>query len=90
MLVTAGKEPLFVVEDLSRIRVQLNVPQTYAMQTEPGVRGDDQPARVASAAGRGGDHAGRRVGRCHQPHDARGDRARQCQRITSSRAATPR
>jgi multidrug efflux pump subunit AcrA (membrane-fusion protein) len=37
MLVTAGKEPLFVVEDISRIRVQLNVPQTYAMQTAPGV-----------------------------------------------------
>jgi RND family efflux transporter MFP subunit len=37
MLVTAGKEPLFVIEDLSRIRVQINVPQTYAMQTIPGV-----------------------------------------------------
>jgi multidrug efflux pump subunit AcrA (membrane-fusion protein) len=37
MLVTAGKEALFVLEDLSRIRVQLNVPQTYAMQTAPGV-----------------------------------------------------
>lgn len=37
MLVTAGKDPLFVIEDLSRIRVQLNVPQTYAMQIAPGV-----------------------------------------------------
>jgi multidrug efflux pump subunit AcrA (membrane-fusion protein) len=37
MLVTAGKEALFVVEDLSRIRVQINVPQTYAMQTAAGV-----------------------------------------------------
>lgn len=37
MLVTAGKDTLFVVEDLSKIRVQLNVPQTYAMQTAPGV-----------------------------------------------------
>jgi len=37
MLVTAGKEALFVVEDLSRIRVQVNVPQTYSMQTAPGV-----------------------------------------------------
>lgn len=36
MLVTAGKEPLFVVEDLSRIRVQVGVPQTYAMQTVVG------------------------------------------------------
>jgi RND family efflux transporter MFP subunit len=36
MLVTAGKESLFVVEDLSRIRVQMNVPQTYAMQATPG------------------------------------------------------
>jgi multidrug efflux pump subunit AcrA (membrane-fusion protein) len=37
MLVTAGKEALFVVEDLSHIRVQINVPQTYAMQTAAGV-----------------------------------------------------
>jgi multidrug efflux pump subunit AcrA (membrane-fusion protein) len=37
MLVTAGSETVFVIEDLSRIRVQLNVPQTYAMQTAPGV-----------------------------------------------------
>jgi len=37
MLVTAGKEPLFVVEDLSRVRVQVDVPQTYAMQTTRGV-----------------------------------------------------
>lgn len=37
LLVTADKEPLYVVEDLSRIRVQMNVPQTYAMQTRPGV-----------------------------------------------------
>lgn len=37
MLVTAGQQPLFVLEDLSRIRVQVNVPQTYAMQTKPGV-----------------------------------------------------
>lgn len=36
MLVTAGQEPLFVVEDLSRIRVQVEVPQTYAMQTDVG------------------------------------------------------
>ncbi len=36
MLVTAGKEALFVVEDMSRIRVQLNVPQTYSMQTRKG------------------------------------------------------
>jgi multidrug efflux pump subunit AcrA (membrane-fusion protein) len=37
MLVTAGKEALFVVEDMSRVRVQVNVPQTYAVQTSPGV-----------------------------------------------------
>ncbi len=37
MLVTAGKESLFVVEDMSRVRVQMNVPQTYASQTSPGV-----------------------------------------------------
>lgn len=37
MLVNAGREELFVVEDMSRIRVQLNVPQSYSMQTVPGV-----------------------------------------------------
>lgn len=36
MLVTAGKEPLFVVEDLSRVRVQVNVPQANAAQTKVG------------------------------------------------------
>lgn len=37
MLVTAGKESLFTIEDMSRVRVQINVPQTYASQTTPGV-----------------------------------------------------
>jgi RND family efflux transporter MFP subunit len=37
MLVTAGQESLFTIEDMSRVRVQVNVPQTYAMQTSPGV-----------------------------------------------------
>jgi multidrug efflux pump subunit AcrA (membrane-fusion protein) len=37
MLVTAGKESLFVIQDMSRVRVQINVPQTYAVQTRPGV-----------------------------------------------------
>jgi multidrug efflux pump subunit AcrA (membrane-fusion protein) len=37
MLVTAGQEALFVVEDMSRVRVQINVPQAYAMQTSAGV-----------------------------------------------------
>ena len=37
MLVTAGQEALFALEDTSRVRVQVNVPQTYAMQTRPGV-----------------------------------------------------
>lgn len=36
MLVSAGQEPLFVVEDIHRVRVQLNVPQTYSKQTIPG------------------------------------------------------
>ncbi|MCE9552503.1 MAG: efflux RND transporter periplasmic adaptor subunit [Planctomycetes bacterium] len=36
MLVTAGKESLFTVEDMSRVRVQVNVPQAYTMQTFPG------------------------------------------------------
>jgi multidrug efflux pump subunit AcrA (membrane-fusion protein) len=37
MLVTAGQDTLFSMEDTSRVRVQVNVPQTYAMQTWPGV-----------------------------------------------------
>ena len=37
MLVTAGKDPLFVIEDMNRVRVQLNVPQTYSLQARPGV-----------------------------------------------------
>jgi multidrug efflux pump subunit AcrA (membrane-fusion protein) len=35
MLVTAGQDPLFAIEDTSRVRVQVSVPQTYAMQTRP-------------------------------------------------------
>lgn len=38
MLVTAGKESLFTIEDVSRIRVQVNVPQAYSTQTVPGVQ----------------------------------------------------
>jgi len=37
MLVTAGKESLFVVEDMSRIRVQLNVPQAYSSRVQVGL-----------------------------------------------------
>lgn len=37
MLVAAGQGSLFVVEDLNRVRVQINVPQAYAMRTIPGV-----------------------------------------------------
>ncbi|HEV7226103.1 MAG TPA: efflux RND transporter periplasmic adaptor subunit [Pirellulales bacterium] len=37
MLVTAGQDSLFVIEDTSRVRVQINVPQTYSLQTKPGV-----------------------------------------------------
>jgi multidrug efflux pump subunit AcrA (membrane-fusion protein) len=36
MLVT-GRDALFVMEDMSRIRVQINVPQAYSVQTVPGV-----------------------------------------------------
>ncbi len=36
MLVTAGKEALFTIEDMSRVRVQVHVPQAYAAQTLPG------------------------------------------------------
>lgn len=38
MLVTAGKESLFTIEDMSRVRVQVNVPQAYAAQTLPGTQ----------------------------------------------------
>lgn len=37
MLVTAGRESLFTLEDVSRIRVHMNVPQAYSTQTVPGV-----------------------------------------------------
>lgn len=37
MLVTAGQDVLFAVEDMSRVRVQVNVPQAYARQTSAGV-----------------------------------------------------
>ena len=36
MLVTAGDQSLFVIEDMSRVRVQVNVPQTYAVETRHG------------------------------------------------------
>ncbi|MCE9605661.1 MAG: efflux RND transporter periplasmic adaptor subunit [Planctomycetia bacterium] len=47
MLVTAGKEALFVVEDMTRIRVQVNVPQAYAVQTG---RGTSALVRIPEAA----------------------------------------
>lgn len=37
MLVTAGTDSLYVVEDMSRVRVQMHVPQAYAAQTGIGV-----------------------------------------------------
>ena len=36
MLVTAGKESLFVLEDRQRVRVQINVPQSHSALTRPG------------------------------------------------------
>jgi multidrug efflux pump subunit AcrA (membrane-fusion protein) len=36
MLVSAGKDALFTVEDMSRVRVQVSVPQAYAARTKPG------------------------------------------------------
>jgi multidrug efflux pump subunit AcrA (membrane-fusion protein) len=36
MLVSAGKEPLFVLQDMSRVRVQVNVPQANSAQTHVG------------------------------------------------------
>ncbi len=37
MLITAGEGSLYVVEDMSRVRVQLHVPQAYSAQTRTGV-----------------------------------------------------
>lgn len=37
MLVTVGAEPLYMVEDTQQVRIQVNVPQTYALQVRPGV-----------------------------------------------------
>lgn len=37
MLVTEGEESLYVVEDMSRVRVQVNVPQSHSAQTMSGV-----------------------------------------------------
>ena len=37
MLVSAGKESLFTMESMDRVRVQVNVPQAYSTQTGPGV-----------------------------------------------------
>ncbi len=37
MLVSAGKDALFVVEDMSRVRVQTYVPQAYSLQAKQGV-----------------------------------------------------
>ncbi|HET6880255.1 MAG TPA: efflux RND transporter periplasmic adaptor subunit [Pirellulales bacterium] len=37
MLITAGQDALFAIEDTSRVRVQVNVPQACAAQTRPGV-----------------------------------------------------
>ncbi len=50
MLVTAGKESLFTIEDMSRVRVQINVPQAYSVQTSPGVAATiSLPESAASA-----------------------------------------
>jgi len=38
MLVTAGKEALFVVEDMTKIRAQTNVPQAFAVQADIGTK----------------------------------------------------
>jgi RND family efflux transporter MFP subunit len=47
MLVTAGKESLFVVEDMNRVRIQTNVPQAYSMQAR---RGAEATISVPEAA----------------------------------------
>jgi multidrug efflux pump subunit AcrA (membrane-fusion protein) len=54
MLVTASKDALFVVEDMSRVRVQSNVPQAYSAQAKVGVvslvRVPEQSAQAVSAS----------------------------------------
>jgi multidrug efflux system membrane fusion protein len=48
MLVTAGKESLFTIEDMSRVRVQVSVPQTYSQQMNVGA---EVAVRVPEASG---------------------------------------
>lgn len=36
MLVNAGKEALFIIQDVDRVRVQVHVPQSYSALTKPG------------------------------------------------------
>ncbi len=49
MLVTAGEEALYVVEDMSRVRVQSNVPQAYSTQSSVGVAAAVSLPEAASA-----------------------------------------
>ncbi len=53
MLVTAGKESLFTVEDMSRVRVQANVPQTYSLQTGRGTEATISVPESSLPAARG-------------------------------------
>ncbi|HEX4132119.1 MAG TPA: efflux RND transporter periplasmic adaptor subunit [Pirellulales bacterium] len=52
MLVTAGSDALFAVEDMNRVRVQAAVPQAYSAEATPGiaatVRVPEQGSRVAT------------------------------------------
>jgi len=54
LLVTAGQNALFEIEDASRVRVQVNVPQTYAQQTVVGsnvhISVPEAPSQSAKAA----------------------------------------
>jgi multidrug efflux pump subunit AcrA (membrane-fusion protein) len=50
MLVTAGTEPLFVVQDMSRVRIQVNVPQANAVQTSAGLEATVSLPESASQA----------------------------------------
>jgi multidrug efflux pump subunit AcrA (membrane-fusion protein) len=51
MLVTAGKETLFTIEDMSRVRVQVAVPQAVAAQTTTGTPVDvSVPEAAATSA----------------------------------------
>ena len=90
MLVTAGKESLFVVEDMSRVRIQTNIPQAYSMQARRGAAATISVPESASQSCPRLDHADCGFGRFDQPHDAGRRLNWKTPRGVSSLAATPK